>query len=168
MTSHPALLVVMGVSGSGKTTVGSELAARLGIRFEDADSLHPAENIAKMANGIALTDEDRMPWLARVGADLASAEGAGLVMACSALKRRYRQAILAVAPAARFIYLEVAVAELRNRMAHREGHYMPQSLLASQLATLEPLKADEPGITVSLTPGTTPQQLVDQIVAALP
>lgn len=167
MADLTPLLVVMGVSGSGKTTVGEALATRLAVRFEDADSLHSLSNIAKMASGIALTDDDRMPWLASVGADLAAAEGQGLVMACSALKRIYREAILAAAPTVQYVYLEVSTKVLENRMAHREGHYMPESLLASQLATLEPLSPDEPGLSVPLAAAETPQRLVERIIAGL-
>lgn len=148
MTSRP-LLVVMGVSGCGKTTVGIALAASLGVPFRDADDLHPAANVAKMAAGIALTDDDRMPWLALVGSALAAAPD-GLVIACSALKRVYRQAILAAAPSARFVFLDGSRGLLESRVKHREGHFMPASLLDSQLATLEPLAAHEPGVRVSL------------------
>ncbi|MEP6482439.1 MAG: gluconokinase [Rhodoglobus sp.] len=147
---NPPLLVVMGVSGSGKSTVGVLIAQRLGVPFVDADDLHPAANVAKMAAGIPLTDDDRWPWLASVGMALHAASATGLVMACSALKREYRQAILAEAPGVRFVYLEGSPALLAERMGHREGHFMPASLLASQLATLEPLAADEPGVTVSI------------------
>lgn len=161
---HP-LLVVMGVSGSGKTTVGEALAARLGIEFQDADDLHPAANVAKMASGHALTDDDRLPWLAAVGAAMATAQTDGLVMACSALKRSYRDALLAAEPRIRFVYLEGSHALLERRVANREGHFMPASLLDSQLATLEPLAADEPGFTVSLDEHPTPADLVDAIVA---
>lgn len=139
----------MGVSGSGKTTVGIALAAALGVPFLDADDLHPVANVAKMAAGVALTDDDRMPWLALVGAELASAP-AGLVIACSALKRLYREAILAAEPAVRFVFLEGSRALLESRVQHRHGHFMPASLLDSQLATLEPLAPHEPGITVAL------------------
>ncbi|MET4780769.1 gluconokinase [Glaciihabitans sp. UYNi722] len=144
------LVVVMGVSGSGKTSVGTALAAELGVPFMDADDLHPAANVAKMAAGHPLNDEDRWPWLARVGAELADAEKTGLVIACSALKRTYRSAILVAEPRTRFVDLEGSRALLVSRMSRREGHFMPVSLLDSQLATLEPLAADEPGITVSL------------------
>ena len=156
------LFVVMGVSGSGKSTIGKALATRLGVRFEDADALHPASNVAKMAAGIALTDDDRMPWLALVGAELSAASD-GLVIACSALKRAYREAILAAAPATRFILLDGSRELLETRLRHRHGHFMPASLLDSQLATLEPLAPEEPGVRVSLEEHLT----VASIVAAL-
>lgn len=146
----------MGVSGSGKTTVGRLLADELGVRFEDADDLHPAANVAKMAAGHPLTDDDRWPWLSAVGRELSAAEAAGLVVACSALKRGYREVILAAEPATRFVYLSGSPELLESRMAHRHGHFMPASLLDSQLATLEPLAADEPGITVTLADGDSP------------
>lgn len=157
----------MGVSGSGKTSVGELLAAELGVRFEDADDLHPAANVAKMAAGDPLNDEDRWPWLAKVGAELTSAESVGIVMACSALKRKYRGAILASEPAAQFVFLHGSKQLLADRMAHRSGHYMPASLLDSQLATLEPLEVDEPGFTVSLDNGDSPEALAKIIAKAL-
>ncbi|MHB1171926.1 MAG: gluconokinase [Lacisediminihabitans sp.] len=144
------LILVMGVSGSGKSTVGQLLADRLGVPFADADELHPAANVAKMAAGHPLTDEDRWPWLAKVGAALSAAERTGLVIACSALKRSYRDAILAEEPQTRFVYLEGSRELLQSRVSNRPGHFMPASLLDSQLAALEPLTADEPGITVSV------------------
>jgi carbohydrate kinase (thermoresistant glucokinase family) len=153
MSSTPPLLVVMGVSGAGKSTVGAALAAELGVPFRDADDLHPAANVALMAAGQPLSDTDRWPWLDLVGAALASAEvrGTGLVMACSALRRVYRERILAAAPTARFVLLEVPPEVLEARMLARPGHFMPPSLLASQLATLEALGADEPGVSVPAT-----------------
>lgn len=157
----------MGVSGSGKTTVGEALALELGIRFADADSLHPAANLAKMAAGHALTDDDRMPWLALVGAELSAAHDTGLVMACSALKRSYRAAILDAAAGVRFVCLAGSRELLESRVEHRLGHFMPASLLDSQLATLEPLGTDEPGITVSLDDAPAVADLVAGIVAAL-
>ena len=149
----------MGVSGSGKTTVGLALAAALGVPFCDADDLHPAANVAKMAAGIALTDDDRMPWLALVGAELAAAS-AGLVIACSALKRHYREAILAAAPSTRFVFLDGSRELLEARMQRRLGHFMPGSLLDSQFATLEPLAADEPGQRIPLDEHPTVTSIV--------
>ncbi len=142
-------LVVMGVSGSGKTTVGRALAAELGVSFVDGDDLQPPSNVRKMASGTPLTDEDRTAWLASVGQVLADAiAAAGVVVACSALRRAYRDAIRAVAPDAVFVQLDVDGGELADRMRRRRHHYMPASLLPSQLATLEPLAADEPGVIV--------------------
>jgi gluconokinase len=146
-------LVVMGVSGSGKTTVAEALAARIdgGVAL-DADSLHSAANVAKMHAGHALNDEDRAPWLTAVGRAMADVTRAGgvPVMACSALKHAYRLRILAEEPEALFVLLDVARPELERRMHARKGHFMPASLLDSQLATLERLTPDEPGVTVAV------------------
>jgi carbohydrate kinase (thermoresistant glucokinase family) len=148
--STPILCVVMGVSGVGKTTVGIALAERLAIPFADADDLHPPANVAKMATGTPLDDADRWPWLAAVGDELAAAgaAGTGLVMACSALKRAYRDAIRAQAPGAFFLHLTASEQTLAEHLATRQGHFMPPSLLPSQLATLEPLQPDEVGAEV--------------------
>ena len=159
------LLVVAGVSGSGKSTIGALLASRLGLPFADADDLHPASNVAKMAGGHALDDDDRWPWLAAVGRVLAESSSTGLVMACSALTRRYREAILAVAPDARFVLLEGSHDLLERRMLARTDHFMPASLLDSQLATLEPLADDEPGVAVANV--GAPTDVVDAIVLRL-
>jgi carbohydrate kinase (thermoresistant glucokinase family) len=135
----------MGVSGSGKSTIGAALADRLGLPFVDGDALHPLTNVERMAAGLPLRDEDRWPWLAAVGARLAEGD---VVVACSALKRSYRDAILAEAPDARFIHLTGSHELLDERMQQRLDHFMPHTLLESQLATLEPLAADEPGVAV--------------------
>lgn len=144
------LIVVMGVSGSGKSTVGSLIADKFGVAFVDGDTLHPESNIAKMAAGVALSDEDRWPWLDKVGQTLAAASSTGLVVACSALKRSYREAILRKAPTAVFLHLTGSSQILASRVGRRSGHFMPASLLNSQLDTLELLQADEPGVVVEI------------------
>lgn len=146
------LLVVMGVSGSGKSTIGELIAGRLSVPFVDGDSLHPVANVEKMASGRALTDDDRWPWLAKVGRALAEADG-GLVVACSALRRSYRDAILTEAPAVLFVHLHGSRELLSSRLEGRSGHFMPVALLDSQFATLELLGADEPGLVVDIAPG---------------
>ena len=143
----------MGVSGAGKSAVGFALARRLGLEFVDADALHPETNVAKMAAGIPLTDDDRWPWLALVGHALASAEREGLVIACSALRRAYRDAIRAVAPTVQFVHLSVPASTLAQRVGDRPEHFMPAALLDSQLATLEPLEADEVGVSIDSVGG---------------
>src|SRR6476620_5487776 len=148
MTKHR--IIVMGVSGSGKTTIGDLVARDLGIPFLDGDSLHPVENVAKMAAGTPLTDEDRWPWLATVGSELAQAGDGGLVLACSALRRTYRDAIRAQAPHTVFLHLNGSKEVLKERTEGRTGHFMPPALLDSQLATLEPLQEDERGVVVDI------------------
>jgi beta-N-acetylhexosaminidase len=140
----------MGVSGCGKTTIGDLVACELGVPFLDGDSLHPVENVAKMAAGTPLTDEDRWPWLATVGRELAAAGNGGLVLACSALRRSYRDAIRKQAPDTMFLHLLGSKEVLGSRLGGRSGHFMPAALLDSQLATLEPLDIDEPGIMVDI------------------
>lgn len=141
------IVVVCGVSGSGKSTVGAALAAHLGVPFVDADSLHPAANVAKMAAGIPLDDSDRWPWLDAVGDALCSAP-AGLVVACSALRSTYRTVLRHAAPTVRFVQLTAEESVLSTRMLGRDGHFMPPALLDSQLATLEPLHRSEPGVVI--------------------
>jgi len=143
-------VVVMGVSGCGKTTVGGLVARELGVPFLDGDSLHPVENVAKMAAGHPLTDEDRWPWLAIVGRELAAAGDGGLVLACSALRRTYRDAIREQAPDTIFLHLNGSKEVLAQRVGGRAGHFMPPALLDSQLATLEPLQDDERGVVVDI------------------
>ena len=155
----------MGVSGAGKSSVGIAIAERLGVTFTDADSLHPASNVAKMAAGTPLTDADRWPWLDLVGHALADAGNDGLVVACSALKRSYRDAIRAAAPSARFVHLVVPRTVLGDRVASRPGHFMPASLVESQLEPLEPLEDDEAGVVVDSEGGIA--ATADRAVAAL-
>ena len=146
MTHH----VVMGVSGCGKSTVGALLADRLGVPFLDADDLHPAGNLAKMAHGTPLDDADRWPWLRLVGLALA-AHPDGAVVACSALRRAYRDLLRDAVPGLRFVHLVGTREQPASRMGARERHFMPVSLLDTQLATLEPLGGDEAGVVLDCT-----------------
>jgi gluconokinase len=143
-------IVVMGVSGSGKSTVGAALAQRLRVPFADADDFHPQANVAKMSAGHALTDEDRHPWLDAIGDWLANHCGEGGVMSCSALKRKYRDQLRKHCPQVRFLHLSGSPQVIGRRQASRPGHFMPASLLASQFDTLEPLEADEHGVVVDV------------------
>ncbi|WP_245827906.1 gluconokinase [Sinomonas mesophila] len=149
-------VIAMGVSGCGKSTVGRLLADELGGEFLDGDALHPASNVAKMASGTPLTDEDREPWLREIGARLAAAEGT-LVIGCSALKVAYRDLIRAAAPETAFVHLHGSRELLAERMAARTDHFMPVSLLDSQLATLEELEPDERGAAFDIA--ESPQEI---------
>ena len=142
-----APVVVMGVSGSGKSTVGVALAQRLRVPFVDADTLHPPANVAKMAAGEPLDDDDRSPWLDKVGEWLADHRDGGVV-SCSALKRKYRDQLRARSPRVEFLHLAGSPALISGRLAARTGHFMPAALLRSQFDALEPLGADESGATI--------------------
>lgn len=143
-------LVVMGVSGTGKSTVGQAVADRLGRPFLEGDALHPEVNVAKMSAGTPLDDDDRWPWLQAVRDAMSAhaAAGTSTVVACSALRRPYRDVLREAQGRVRFVLLDVAPEALRERVVHRTGHWMPPSLLESQLATLEPLDPREDGVTV--------------------
>lgn len=157
----------MGVSGSGKTTVARGVAACMRWPFAEGDDLHPEANVAKMHAGVPLSDADRWPWLRRVGDWLSEREGAGqsAVVACSALRRAYRDLLREGRPHLRFCHVTLPVEVLEDRMEHRAGHFMPTSLLASQLATLEPLQPDEPGVVVD--GGGTPERVLAAALTAL-
>jgi carbohydrate kinase (thermoresistant glucokinase family) len=160
---QPTVAVIMGVSGSGKTTIGLLLAKRLGWRFEEGDRLHPPENVAKMKSGHPLNDADRAPWLAAVAEviDGWRSRGECGVITCSALKRTYRRQIIGDRRDVRLIYLEGSRELIAGRLATREDHFMPTSLLESQLATLEPPRRDENPIAISV------DQLIELIVARI-
>lgn len=160
----PFQVVVMGVSGAGKTTVGRALADRLSLAYADGDAFHSAENVAKMASGRALSDDDREPWLCALGGWLSAQRQRGAVVSCSALRRAYRDRIRSIVPDVRFLHLHADPALLQARMAARTGHFMPVSLLTSQLAALEPLQPDESGITLDAS--LPPAQLVAAFVDA--
>lgn len=159
--------VVMGVSGAGKSEIGARLAAALAVPFLEGDSFHPQENVARMSAGIALNDDDRAGWLHTLSIEIGRARerGEGLVLSCSSLKRRYRDQLRSGDPDLRFAYLHGERTVLEQRMRTRPGHYMPASLLDSQLRDLEPLQADEAGVQLDLT--QTPQQLIDTILKSL-
>lgn len=164
---RPLIVVVTGVAGSGKTTIGAALARRLSWPFADADGFHSSESIAKMRAGTPLTDADRDPWLAAIAAWMAqrSAAGTGGVVTCSALKRRYRDVLRDGLDDVRFACLTAPREVLAARMANRPGHFMPASLLDSQLVTLEQLQPDEPGGTIDAS--ATPAAAVAAIVRLL-
>ena len=167
MSENYPPLIVMGVSGSGKSTIGTALAVALGHEFIDGDDLHPASNKAKMAAGTPLNDEDRAPWLRtiahRIGSELA--EGKPIIVACSALKASYRTTLTSEAPSTVFVHLSGERGVIADRQAHRNHEFMPNSLLDSQFETLEPLTASERGIVVNL--GTTPAEIIADITRQL-
>lgn len=159
------MLVVMGVAGCGKTSVGEAMASRLGMEYVDGDELHPAENIAKMSSGIPLEDEDRWPWLELVGKQLGQADG-NCIVGCSALKRRYRDRIRKFAGGeVTFVHLAGTRELISSRMNSRTGHFMPTALLDSQFAALEPPAAEEKAIVIDID--QTLDSIVNDIVKAL-
>jgi gluconokinase len=151
-------IVVMGVSGSGKSTVGAALAQRTRVPFADADDFHPPANIEKMTSGQPLDDDDRYPWLEAIGEWLAARCADGGVMSCSALKRKYRDQLRRHCPDVIFLHLAGSPEVIGTRQASRPGHFMPASLLASQFQTLEPLQADERGVAIDV------DQNIDSVV----
>lgn len=167
MRAHPCPIVVMGVSGCGKSTVGRALARALDIAYVEGDDLHPPQNVALMAAGTPLSDTDRQGWLAvvaqRLGDD--SASSSGVVVACSALKRSYRERLRAAAPDVLFVHLQGPQALLAQRLAQRTGHYMPAVLLQSQFDTLEPPLPDENALQFDI--GPEPEAIVADLLAAL-
>jgi carbohydrate kinase (thermoresistant glucokinase family) len=163
----PNVLLVMGVSGSGKSTMGEALARELGWPFRDADSFHPAANVAKMSAGTALTDEDRWPWLAAIAAwiDQQRTSPEHGVVSCSALKRVYRQRLLDGRPDVRLVYLKGEQDLIAGRMARRTDHFMPPSLLQSQFAALEEPGTDERPLVVAID--RSPRRVLERILAEL-
>ncbi|MEU0556230.1 gluconokinase [Dactylosporangium sp. NPDC006015] len=162
--SPPPVIVVMGVAGTGKTTVGALLAGRLGWRYAEADDFHPPANVAKMAAGQPLTDEDRAPWLAAIGRwiDEHAAAGTPGVVSCSGLRRAYRDQLRDGRPQVRLVFLEGSRELITRRLAARHGHFMRVEMLDSQFAALEPPQPGEDILAVSID--ATPEQIVDEIV----
>jgi len=158
------IIVLMGVCGCGKTTVGRTLAAQIGAVFAEGDTFHPPSNVAKMEAGTPLTDDDRLPWLRAIGEALDGwvAKGATVVLACSALRERYRTLLAEGRSGVRFVHLKGDRALIAGRLAARQGHYMPPSLLPSQLATLE-----EPADALVVDIGAEPEAIVHSIRDAL-
>lgn len=156
-------MIMMGAQGTGKSTIGAALAARLNVAFIDGDDLHPAANKAKMAGGTPLTDEDRVPWLKVIGERIAQEreDGRIVIVACSALKRWYRELLRSNVPDLLFVHLIGDKALLEQRLAGRDHEYMPTTLLQSQLETLEPLAAWEEGVEVDIH--RAPEQIVDEL-----
>jgi carbohydrate kinase (thermoresistant glucokinase family) len=166
-STSPPVIVVMGVSGSGKSTVGQDLADRLHATYQEGDALHPQANVEKMSHGIPLTDSDRRPWLMKIAAVIdgwLDRHEAGVVT-CSALKRAYRDLLISQRQGVTLVYLEGSHELIAMRMAARHGHFMPTSLLDSQFATLEPPKDDERPITVHVD--APPEAIADEIVQRL-
>lgn len=159
----PPLVVVMGIAGVGKSSVGHELADRLGLEYADGDAFQSQSNIDKMSAGIALTDEDRWPWLRSIGTWLGEHDADGAVISCSALRRTYRAVLVEAAPRVAFLHLYGDLDLIRRRMHNRPDHFMPASLLSSQQATLEALALDENGVALDIA--DSPASIVDAFLA---
>jgi gluconokinase len=166
-TGVTTTIVVMGVSGSGKSTVAAGLADRLGWEFAEGDDFHPPANVEKMRSGRPLDDDDRWPWLRALAGWIGEHEKAGksVVVTCSALKRSYRDLLRDGHPSVWFAHVTADADLIRERVGHRTGHYMPPSLLDSQLSTLQPLEDDEPGASIS--GAGRPDEVVDALLATL-
>ena len=165
--TRPVIAVVMGVSGSGKTTVSALLAAALGCQFQEGDDLHPTKNVEKMQSGTPLTDADRLPWLRKIAEEIDAwrARHESGVLTCSALKRSYRDIIIGDRPHVTLVYLKGSYDLIRRRMAARHEHFMPVALLDSQFATLQEPTPDEHPITVDV--GGRPTEIAAEIVHQL-
>ncbi|MEU0225067.1 gluconokinase [Streptomyces sp. NPDC006284] len=161
----PHVVVVMGVAGTGKTTIGPLLAARLGVPYAEGDDFHPPANIAKMTAGTPLTDDNRWPWLDAIGGWAHGRAGLGGVVSSSALKRSYRDRLRAAAPGVVFVHLTGSRELIEDRMSHRQGHFMPTALLDSQFATLQPLEPDEAGVAVDVA--GSPEEITERAATAL-
>jgi gluconokinase len=161
----PPIIVVMGVSGCGKSTLGQALAQSLGVPYIEGDTLHPPRNVALMAAGTPLSDSDRAGWLDRIAEELVQSRGTGAVVGCSALRRVYRDRLRAAAPELQLVYLHGDPALLAERIGQRTGHYMPATLLPSQLQTLEPPEPDEAAATLDIA--QPPDRLVRLALQAL-
>jgi len=166
-SQSPLVIVLMGVSGSGKSTIGAALSRRLGWPFRDADSFHPPANIAKMSSGLPLNDDDRWPWLAAIAhwIDARCAAGTPGIVSCSALKRAYRSRIVGGRESVRLVYLNGDMGLIAQRLQARRDHFMPPSLLESQFAALEEPGTDEQPLVVSIA--LSPQRVVDTIIERL-
>ncbi|NEB93367.1 gluconokinase [Streptomyces bauhiniae] len=161
----PQVVVVMGVAGTGKTTIGPLLAARLGVPYAEGDDFHPQANIDKMSAGTPLDDADRWPWLDAIGRWAHGRAGLGGVVSSSALKRSYRDRLRAEAPGVVFVHLTGSRELIESRMSQRQGHFMPTALLDSQFATLQPLQADEAGVAVDVS--GSPEEITERAAEAL-
>lgn len=166
IAAKPCIVLIAGVSGSGKSTIGSLLAQRLGWHYAEADDFHPDANLAKMVAGHPLDDEDRRPWLANIAAwiDASSTAGRPAVVSCSALKRSYRDVLLDGRPNVRLVYLDADKPTIRARLSARRGHFFPASLLDSQFADLEPPTDDEHPYRVPVTVESQPDDIVEHLV----